>query len=243
MGDAEPLARGLARQFRVVEPWQRASGGEPLTVAAHVADLHGVIEMQGPEARPAMVGHSWGAMLALAYAAAHPYQVGPLVLVGCGTFDTTSRARLQATLESRTDAHLRRKIRQLHASSSDTGEKLYCFYRLTEPLYGYDPDMADRPGAVVRFDERAHFETWNDMVRLQDSGLYPAAFASIVSPILMLHGAYDPHPGQMIRDVLKAYIPQLEYRQWERCGHKPWMERQVRDEFFSVMAGWLTAHL
>ena len=33
-GSAEPLAQGLADGFRVIEPWQRGSGGrEPLTVA------------------------------------------------------------------------------------------------------------------------------------------------------------------------------------------------------------------
>jgi len=29
----------------------------------------------------------------------------------------------------------------------------------------------------------------------------------------MLHGAYDPHPGRMIRDTLARVMPQLEYRE------------------------------
>jgi hypothetical protein len=36
------------------------------------------------------------------------------------------------------------------------------------------------------------------MIRLQDHGVYPAAFSAIRSPVLMLHGAVDPHPGRMI---------------------------------------------
>ena len=83
-GQMAPVARGLADSFWVLEPWQRGSGGEPLTVARHVADLHDLVESRGEGERPALVGSSWGAMLTLAYAAAHPEDAGPLVLVGCG---------------------------------------------------------------------------------------------------------------------------------------------------------------
>jgi pimeloyl-ACP methyl ester carboxylesterase len=106
--------------------------------------------------------------------------------------------------------------------------------------------VAQEPGeeeAGEPFDVRAHEESWADMVRLQEEGVYPAAFAAIHSPVLMLHGAYDPHPGELIRAGLVPYLPQLEYREWERCGHKPWFEREVREEFFAVMHTWLLGHL
>jgi pimeloyl-ACP methyl ester carboxylesterase len=88
-------------------------------------------------------------------------------------------------------------------------------------------------------DARAHRETWDDMMRLQDQGVYPASFAAIRAPVLMLHGTVDPHPGQMIRDSLQRYLPQLEYREWRRCGHCPWLERAVWQEFFTVLREWL----
>ena len=79
-----PVAREL---HDALEPHQRRSAGEPLTVAIHVADLHDLVDEP-----PTLVGHSWGAMLALCYAAEHP--VDRLVLIGCGTFDETARAEL-----------------------------------------------------------------------------------------------------------------------------------------------------
>lgn len=239
-GGAAPIARRLASRFSVIEPWQRESGGEPLTVATHVADLHEVIRTQGSKSPPAIVGESWGAMLALAYAAAHPHDAGPLVLVGCGTFDLKARARLNTTIESRLDGNLRKQIDHLQSLPANGGDTLHQLYKLTEPIYCYDPDTTDEPGEIISFDERAHVETWNDMVRLQENDIYPAAFTAIVSPALMLHGAHDPHPGRMIYESLKPYIRQLEYREWERCGHKPWIERHVRDEFYAVLCAWLT---
>jgi pimeloyl-ACP methyl ester carboxylesterase len=242
-GSAAPLARGLADAFRVLEPWQRGSGDEPLTVARHVADLDNLIRSRCADTRPALVGESWGAMLALAYAAEHPDSAGPLVLVGCGTFDTTARARMTEVLDERKDDALRQRIEQLTEKIADPEQRQGEIYKLTAHLYSYDPLPADDEETPEPFDMRAHKETWEDMVRLQKAGVYPAAFAAIRSPVVMLHGAYDPHPGTMIRESLAPHIPQLEYREWERCGHYPWHERGVRDEFFAVMHQWLTNRL
>ena len=51
-GEAAPIARGLAGRFRVLEPWQRGSGAEPLTVARHIADLRELIATRCGDARP-----------------------------------------------------------------------------------------------------------------------------------------------------------------------------------------------
>jgi pimeloyl-ACP methyl ester carboxylesterase len=236
-GSAAPVARELASSFRVLEPFQRSSGGEPLTVARHVHDLHDLLEARRTDDLPALVGHSWGAMLALAYAAAHPGFVASLVLIGCGTFDLEARARMRAICEERIDPALRQRLERLPQEVADPDERLRVLGELLLPLYSCDP-VADPPEREP-FDARAHTETWEDMLRLQAEGVYPAAFAAIDAPVLMLHGAADPHPGQMIRASLAPYLPQLEYRGWDRCGHYPWLERAVRDEFFSTLRAWL----
>ncbi|HUX14545.1 MAG TPA: alpha/beta hydrolase, partial [Spirochaetia bacterium] len=86
-GYMAPVARGLVGSFRILEPFQRGSSGEPLSVARHVADLRQLIESRREDTLPAIVGHSWGAMLALAYAAEYPDSIAALVLIGCGSFD------------------------------------------------------------------------------------------------------------------------------------------------------------
>ena len=179
-------------------------------------------------------------MLALAYAAVHPASVGSLVLVGCGTFDPAARARLRATLEERMGDELRHRLDHLAEELPDPGDQLTKRYELTRGLYTYAPiAAAQEEGAGEPFDVRAHTETWADMVRLQEAGVYPAAFAAITSPVLMLHGTYDPHPGPMIRASLAPYLPQLEYHEWECCGHWPWDEKYVHDKFFAVLHEWL----
>jgi pimeloyl-ACP methyl ester carboxylesterase len=242
VGSAAPIARGLADGFRVLEPWQRGSGDEPLTVARHVADLHEVVASYGEDDRPALVGESWGAMLALAYAAEHPGTVRSLVLVGCGTFDTRARARMQAIIDERMNDAQRRQLACLADEGGDPGEKLNSKYDVIRAAFDYDPVSGSGDDMVGALDARAHTETWNDMVHLQAEGVYPAAFASITAPVLMLHGDYDPHPGEMTAARLGPHLRQLEYRELSRCGHSPWRERHARDAFFSVLRAWLGDH-
>ena len=238
-GSMAPVARALAGSFRVFEPIQRGSGDRPLSVARHIEDLRDVIEAIS-DGSPALVGHSWGAMLALAFAAAHPAVAGPIAVIGCGTFDVDSRREFQATCEARMDDDFRRRMEQVQSGADDSSDRMEDVGALFSELYAYDPlDAGEGQGT---FDARAHDETWSDMIRLQTEGVYPAAFSAIRSPMIMMHGAYDPHPGRMIHANLRRLVPRIEYREWPKCGHEPRNERAVREEFFATLCDWLTLH-
>lgn len=233
-----PIARRLAKHFCVIEPFQRHScADESLTVQRHVEDLHAVIGAVCHRQRPMLVGHSWGAMLALAYAAAHPGSVTGIVLIGCGSFDAASRARMQATRNERIDAEMRRRMDRLAEKYPDPNRRLGAMGRLIQEIDSYD--LVSLGSKIVSCDAKAHEQTWEDMVRLQDAGVYPAAFEAIGVPVLMLHGDDDPHPGQMIRDQLTAVMPQLEYTSWPQCGHYPWLEKSAFGDFYTVLTDWL----
>jgi pimeloyl-ACP methyl ester carboxylesterase len=236
-GYLAPLAEALADSFHVLEPLQSGSGPAPLTVARHVADLEDFVRTYCEGTRPAVVGHSWGAMLSLAHAAAHPESVRAIVLVGCGTFDAASRDRLHATVEERTSDELRRRIARLEMELPDPDHRLRQVGDLTLPLYSYDLTVGGL--TLETCDARAHAETWQDMLRLQKRGAYPAAFQAITVPVLMLHGSFDPHPGRSTEAILRPHLPQLEYREWEHCGHYPWLERAVHEDFVTALRAWL----
>jgi pimeloyl-ACP methyl ester carboxylesterase len=234
-GSMAPLARELSSDFRVLEPLQRPSGGEPLTVARHVEDLNEVIEAYCADEQPALVGHSWGANLALCYAAEHPSSASSIVLVCSGTWDSKARARMRQIIAERVTDAVRARLEAIDASSD---EGLKQRGEIMGQLYSYDllDDVLDE---TIEVDARSNKDVWDDVVRLQEAAVYPAAFSAIKAPVLMLHGAHDPHPGPLIRDSLLSYIAHLEYIELERCGHDPWRERYGRDEFFRVLREWL----
>jgi pimeloyl-ACP methyl ester carboxylesterase len=236
-GYMKPVAEALAEHFRVLEPFQRGSGGEPLTVARHVQDLHDVIEVYCGGEKPLLVGQSWGAMLALAWAAEHSDTPKALVLVGCGTFDAASRTRMNELREQRMDDPLRRRMEHLPQQYLNPDVRLAVMGGLYQQLDSVD--LIEVKNHLHRCDAAAHAQTWADAVRLQNEGLYPKAFAAIRCPVLMLHGNDDPHPGAMIRDALTPHLPQLEYVSWPRCGHYPWLEKAAHGDFSTTLIDWL----
>jgi pimeloyl-ACP methyl ester carboxylesterase len=135
----------------------------------------------------------------------------------------------------------RHQRRAQRAEQLDDDEALKEKAKAVTPIYSYDAITSPHEGD--EFDARAHHETWNDMLRLQAEGIYPASFVSIKVPVLMVHGTFDPHPGPLIKSSLAAYVRQLEYQELEQCGHYPWLEKATAESFFSLVREWLDRHL
>ncbi len=240
-GGAVHLAQGLSKEFQVTEPWQRPRGDRPLTVAIHTEDLHNLILSRFNGEKPALVGSSWGAMLALAYAAEHSDSTNAIVLVGCGTFDEASRNVIVQKRTQKIADYISKHPEHKADLQLDIGTQMMKWHGMTD---AYEPLAIDNdPPESEPFDMQGHTETWQDMARCQEAGIYPQSFSSVKVPAIMLHGADDPHPGTMIRDTLKRYILHLEYHEFPLCGHNPEIEKYAKDEFFAVLSSWLKKHL
>jgi pimeloyl-ACP methyl ester carboxylesterase len=93
-GYLEPIADALAVTHRVILPDQRGTGlsklGEynraTLNLDKLVEDLD-ALRMHLGLRKLNLMGHSWGGMLAMSYAAAHPNRIESMVLVGSGGMD------------------------------------------------------------------------------------------------------------------------------------------------------------
>jgi pimeloyl-ACP methyl ester carboxylesterase len=178
-------------------------------------------------------------MLALVHAAEHPRQVRSVVAIGCGTFDSATRDLYNRRLGERMDAAACEQIQRLDTAGLDANELLRRKAELLLPAYSHDLVTTDLEHTGI--DARGNQEAWTDMLRLQATGVYPQAFERIAAPVLMLHGALDPHPGQAIRDSLAPRVRQLEYHEWADCGHYPWHERSTRSQFYERLEAWLRA--
>ncbi|MGE0572344.1 MAG: alpha/beta fold hydrolase [Dehalococcoidia bacterium] len=238
-GYMAPIARELSDEFQVLEPLQRRSGNVPLTVARHVEDLRAVVTECCARGAPAIVGSSWGAQLALAFAATHPTLTGPIVLVGPGTFTAASSAEFSRRLDDRRSTATKAAFERVSTGVERDAALASEAEDLVGP-YSYEPISASLELAWV--DAQGTEETWGNFVQLRDEGVYPEAFRAITVPVLMIHGDTDPHPGEMIRDSLLPVLPQLEYVELARCGHYPWLERFGRGPFFETLREWLSAH-
>ncbi len=232
-GSIGTLARMMGEYARVVEPFQRRSGEMPLTVDTHIEDMKNVISQCAVGEKAIVVGHSWGAMLALAFAADYPDLASRLILIGCGTFDLKSREAYNHELEKRFGRPVGDVAGEIKAGAGSANEKMSRLGQVFGDAQSYDAE--EENGEVVTCDMKAQEETWADMVRLQSEGVYPQKFRRVSCPVIMLHGDYDPHPGKMVHDTLARYVPAIEYVEFHRCGHYPWRERYAKSEFLQKL--------
>lgn len=217
---------------------QRRSGEMPLTVDRHVADL-----LEVAPRGCALVGWSWGAMLALSFAARHPLRVRSLALVGIGTYTESARAEYRRRMDARLGVEgvlHRDQLRRAVSKTTDDAERdrLLAEEGALATLAQSFELLPEEPDAI-EVDAAGHRETWEDVLQRQARGVEPAAFSAITAPVLMLHGADDPHPGRETSETLRRVLPQLEYVELARCGHLPWRERFARERFFELLTAWL----
>src|SRR5262245_52270742 len=86
-----PVGDSLPADYRRIFFEQRGTGKsrpptlspESMTLQAAVEDLE-ALRLHLKQERLLLIGHSWGGMLAMAYAAAHPDRVDRLILIGSG---------------------------------------------------------------------------------------------------------------------------------------------------------------
>jgi proline iminopeptidase len=178
----------------------------PYTLARSVADLATVCG-PGPSI---VIGHSWGAALALEYAQAHPQAVSRLVLVSSVGLDgppADYRARVDERLANtrETDPW----IAQISVNIADRATALDQARKLNTPWF--------EPNQVCA-----------DALRTELSALPDRAGACkrVAVPTLLLHGADDLRPPYVTDSLLKS-LPNADRVVLDRVGHYPWTEDPV----------------
>ncbi|WP_405589439.1 alpha/beta fold hydrolase [Streptomyces sp. NBC_01092] len=207
--------RGCGRSERCAGPW---------TTDRFVADLDAVRRHFGP-GRTALLGHSWGAQLALAYALAHPERVSTLVYVAGtgigppGDWHPAYEENLLARLGEDPERLARwrelpkddreRAVLQWSAEFEDRARALEHAGRMADPWFGINTEC----GAALNAETR---RTWGT------PELY-AACRDLDLPVLIVDGAHDIRPRSAV-DSLERALPRVRRVTLPDAGHLPWVE-------------------
>jgi proline iminopeptidase len=231
---------------RVVRWDQRGCGRSqrrgPYSVTRSVADLDAVRAHLGVPVVD-LLGHSWGAMLALRYALAHPQRVGALVYA-CGTgIDPGApwRPEFHANTEARLGTDAVARLAQLRGAPPGCDRELAVLQWSADFV---DPDRATEHA-------RAMADPWFDInwdcsaevnadARAYLDGTDVAALCrELPVPTLILDGERDNRPRWAV-DSLHRALPAVSRVTLAGAGHLPWVERP--DEFRSAVAGFLATN-
>ena len=226
-----PIADLLADHGPVIH-WDQRGGGRsqhqgPYTLARFIADLDAVRAAHRLD-RVTVVGHSWGAALALHYAFAHPERVRSLIYIaGVGvSWDWRPQHR----------ANFLRAIAP-HAA------KFAALGALDRPTAGQQRD-ADMLKMLTDFPDQAtakahierllspYFLSDPDVNRLLNAELRTVPEADLIEqchalppsmPTLIIDGARDPRPRWSV-DSLADALPDVVRVTLDEAGHLPWLD-------------------
>jgi len=233
-GQMAPVARELSQDYGVLEPLQTAA-----TLDGQVDELRDVIENHG-DPPVVLIGSSWGAMLSYIFAARCPELVKKLIMVGSAVFEdryavSIQRARLNRLSEGET-REVYSIVEDLNNDvASDKNKLLFRLGELFTKADAYDPITLDTEVIEVSFD--IHNGVWGDALELRGSGELLEMGKKIECSVVAIHGDYDPHPAEGVREPLSKVLTDFRFILLEHCGHLPWIECEARGKFYELVRG------
>ncbi|MBC8481192.1 MAG: hypothetical protein H8D47_00810 [Planctomycetes bacterium] len=76
---------------------------------------------------------------------------------------------------------------------------------------------------------------WSEAAKMRRSGELLRLAQNIHCPVVAIHGDYDPHPWQGVKKLLSCNVKNFRFILLKNCGHKPWIERRAREEFYAIL--------
>ena len=243
-----PYFSELARTYRIIyfDAYGRgksdhAPKGTAYTFDRDVEDIEGLRKALGL-GKIVVLGHSYGGMVAQAYALRYPQSVRKLIL-SC----TLYNAEMWQANNDNCNYEIRNQFPQvweklqalrrrgLHSSAAEH-QRAYAELPLGL-FYYYDASNAARTGPFelnpdVYFTiagDDADFLIGGDAARLD----FRRDLAKLRMPVLVLAGRFDRVVLPRYSEQFKAYIPAARFHMFEKSGHMPFVEET--EETFRVI--------
>jgi pimeloyl-ACP methyl ester carboxylesterase len=252
------VAEELSSEQGVLEPLQTGR-----SIRAQVEELKSQLQEHANQPTT-LIGFSWGAWLSLILAAQYPDLVSRLILIGSGPIEQKYAHRIMETrlsrlseaereeaiciieaLDNPNDAVGEEKKMELNAGLARIGE----LFRRTD---SFDPvecestqfdliaddSVPSEPGCdepIVECNSGIYQAVWREASLLRQTGELLELCKKVRCPVIAIHGDYDPHPAEGVREPLQTVLKSFQFVLLENCGHKPWIEKRARGKFYNIL--------
>jgi pimeloyl-ACP methyl ester carboxylesterase len=231
-GEVEPVARELSSQHGILEPLQTA-----VSLEGQVLELYDVLK-DNSNLPVTIIGWSWGAMLGFILAARYPSIVKKLILVSSGAFSKRYARKINKTRLRRLSREERAKFKSVIKVLDDPcyANKDMLMLNLETLLYKTDmynplPFKSD----VIEYQYNVFRDVWRDAEKFRAGGELLKKGRDICCPVVAIHGKHDPHPYQGVVKPLSGTVRDFKFIMLEKCGHKPWIEKEAKDKFYNII--------
>jgi proline iminopeptidase len=245
----------LADGFRLIYYDQRGRGRsgdhvqpEDVTLTSDVDDIDKVRQFFHLES-PALLGHSWGVVLALEYALRHPPRVSRMILMNPAPASASDFAVLRRAYTQKLGADMDRQREIMASAAYKDGdpEAVAARYRLHFKPALKRPEDYEKLMAIMKagfisqgkegiakaraVEDRLMRDTW----QADGYDLLPK-LRNLSIPTLVISGDHDFIPGEIAVHIARA-IPSARLVTLRNCGHFTYLEcpgdvRNAFDDFF-----------
>ena len=229
LGDVRSLAKGLSFSHGVLEPlFDQKSIEEQSEWLENELVLHGELPVT-------LVGHSWGAWLGWIFAAEHPDYVEKLILVSSGPFEDKYINEMKKTLAERMSSEDKREFYKLEDMFEKDGDEIWLgeYGKLITELSSYE--LIEDDEFEVNVHDEVNRSVWKEAEELRSSGELLELGEEIECPVVAVHGEYDHHPYEGVKEPLEKVLNDFRFVLLEKCGHYPWREKYAKREFYRVL--------
>ena len=231
-GEMAPVARELSPDTGVLEPLQTAT-----TIEGQVQELKAILEKNG-DIPVTLIGFSWGAMLSFILTARYPSYVKKLILIGSGAYEEEYAVDIMKTRLSRLNDGERREVLFLmellnDPAIEDKNTPMARFGELMSKADSYDPLPHD--SEILEYQYDIYRSVWDQARELRSSGKLLKLGERVQCPVVAIHGDYDPHLSEGIKDPLSRILRDFRLILLEKCGHYPWIELGAKGRFYSIL--------
>jgi proline iminopeptidase len=245
IGDCRDMARELAPladAHRLLVYDARGSGRsadvEPYTHAQWAADLDALTRSVGIETF-ALLGHSYGGIMAQEFALAYPQRLDRLILVDTSPRTVDDDASIANALAADLPGIEEGWLRELFEGRVPSDEQFRAWWELMLPLYfedGLSPEAAHELAGQVWF----HHATHNHAFAVNNPNFdVRERLQEIAVTTLVVCGANDWITPRALSEDIAARIPGARLEIFEHSGHMPMLEETER--FLALVRSFLAA--
>ena len=239
-GYLDSLGALLKDKFRIVEYFQRDTPASflqnPVSIRDHIKDLKLIVEHYKKE-NPILVGHSWGATLALAYAGTYPGNT--VFALSTGALNEETRTKFVAELTKRYPGDEEADYKKFDAELSkiesieDKSE-----YFLENWLKDYGKIYNRDPESVVLNIKSFSLglrNTYDDLSIWERDNLFIERMKDIKDKVVAIHGAYDPLPHKEILGLIRENVKDAKIILNKDGGHFLWLDTESKDGYIKTL--------
>jgi proline iminopeptidase len=185
-----------------------------------------------------VLGHSWGATLALRYALDHPDRVSALIYVSGTGLGWDWRQPFQRAIAERLAAAAARRAELRARDRTEAEDRELAVLQWSAEFTGPDAVRHAAEMATPWFgvNRECYEHIWGEVQRTWREPELVAPCRALEVPVLIIDGAADLRPRWAV-DSLEQALPRVTRVVLPDAGHVPWLE--VPGEFVSLVVDWL----